>query len=279
MKPRSILLAVLISLFVTTGCSGKGAVEIAVVHIPDPKVESAIRYEIDKPTGDLLLSDLALVIELHLRYITNIQGIQNCVFLEELQIYHSDGVNLGPLQSLPYLLRLRISECADININPIGEIRNLDKLVLTGCGIRDITPLGKLIKLTGITVYRNELSDISPLRHLTNLEIARLTSNNISNLEPLETLTKLRSLSLSDNNIVDIEPLKYLINLNSLYLQYNQIADLTGLIDNPGLGNGFNPSYIPDLVNLSCNPLSYTAIYEQIPILEARGVDVQTFPY
>ncbi|MCK4721417.1 leucine-rich repeat domain-containing protein [bacterium] len=274
MNPRSILTALLISLFVTTGCSGKGAVVIAVVHIPDPRVESAIRDKIDKPTGDLLPGDLASVTVLFISNVTNLEGIQNCVFMEELHITHSDGINLSPLQYLPYLTYLRIYGCNDININPIGEIRTLDKLSLYDCEISDISPLEGLINLTGIAIYRNEISDISPLRHMTNLEIARLSSNNISNLEPLEGLTKLRSLSLNVNNIVDIEPLKFLINLNSLDLQYNQIEDLAGLIDNPGLGDGLNPSIKPDEVNISYNPLSSTAIYEQIPVLEARGVNV-----
>ncbi|MCK4721416.1 hypothetical protein KAU08_12180 [bacterium] len=279
MNPRSILSAVLISLFALIGCSGKGPVDIAVVNIPDPKLEEAIRHQIDKPTVDLLPSDLARVTELRLISITNLEGIQNCVFIKTLSIHNSDGINLSPLQSLPYLLRLRITDCSDVNINPIGEILTLDELALEACEISDITPLAGLINLTGIILYRNELSDISPLRYITNLENVRLSSNYISNIEPLEGLTNIRILTLNNNHLVDIGPLKFLINLNVLDLTLNQITDLTALIENPGLGDGLYQTEFPDRIYLAFNPLSYYAVHEQIPILEARGVEVIAYPY
>ena len=47
----------------------------------------------------------------------------------------------------------------------------------------------------------------------------------------------------------------------------NQIEDVAPLVANIGLGEG-------DRVNLENNPLSDQALNEQIPTLQARGVEV-----
>ena len=65
----------------------------------------------------------------------------------------------------------------------------------------------------------------------------------------------------------DVGPLSNLTNLTSLRLQNNQIEDLAPLVANTGLSDG-------DVVYLAGNPLSDQARNEQIPALEARGVNV-----
>ena len=62
-------------------------------------------------------------------------------------------------------------------------------------------------------------------------------------------------------------PLTKLTNLENLYMASNRIEDVAPLVANTGLGEG-------DRVNLENNPLSDQARNEQIPTLQARGVEV-----
>ena len=58
-----------------------------------------------------------------------------------------------------------------------------------------------------------------------------------------------------------------LTQLTLLYLVNNQISDLSPLVANTGID-------AEDEVDLRNNPLSPTALSEQIPALQARGVVV-----
>ena len=87
---------------------------------------------------------------------------------------------------------------------------------------------------------------------------------------PLAALTSLQSLILDDNYISDLTPLAALTELDYLDLQLNWIEEIGPLVDNTGLGEG-------DAVSLEDNPLSDQAIEEQIPALEARGVQVSYY--
>ena len=89
----------------------------------------------------------------------------------------------------------------------------------------------------------------------------------LTDVTPLAKLTNLIRLSLSHNPIADVTPLAKLTNLEDLYMASNQIEDVAPLVANIGLGEG-------DRVNLENNPLSDQALNEQIPTLQARGVEV-----
>ena len=102
---------------------------------------------------------------------------------------------------------------------------------------------------------------------VANLNTLYLHDNQIVDITPLNQLNNLETLDLYGNQIVDIAPLQQLINLNRLTLHDNQIVDLSPLVANTGLGEG-------DWLNLENNPLSDQARNEQIPALQARGVNV-----
>ena len=111
-----------------------------------------------------------------------------------------------------------------------------------------------------------------PHGHLTPEDLSFLTSilarnDSISSLAGLENCTALDTLILTRNQITDITPLANLNNLQWLRLNNNQIEDISALVANTSLGEG-------DEVHLTGNPLSDKARNEQIPALQARGVDV-----
>ena len=117
----------------------------------------------------------------------------------------------------------------------------------------------------------NHIADVSHLAPLINLDALALCDNQIQEIAPLAGLTRLTNLDLSRNQVQDISALAGLTNLHALYLNSNAISDIGALVSNDGLGEG-------DIVNLFANPLSEKALTEDIPALEARGVQVRYTP-
>ncbi|MCK4721418.1 leucine-rich repeat domain-containing protein [bacterium] len=274
MNPRSILLAVLISLIVTTGCAGKGIADLLTVQIPDPNFESTVRSILKKPTGDLIPADLANFSSLGLREVTSLEGIQYFVYLQNLTITNSPDVDLSPIHSLQNLTWLWIRYSPGINIEPIHNMNFLEVLQIRKCGLTDISPLEGLSNLERLDLEKNGISDLTPLRNLKSLTRLTLRYNVLVDIGALSTLTNLEVCQLDYNFIEDIYPLSNLTQLIFLGLPRNQIKDLSGLVDNPGLGQEYVGYGRNDRVVVNINPLSEHAINVQIPILEARGVDV-----
>ena len=122
--------------------------------------------------------------------------------------------------------------------------------------------------LTRISASGKTIHSLAGLEHFTALKKLDLKDNQIADITPLATLAEVDSLALQDNQIVDVTPLTGLTGLSWLELGNNLIEDVAPLVANTGLGEG-------DHVNLENNPLSAQALSEQIPALQARGVEVE----
>ena len=99
------------------------------------------------------------------------------------------------------------------------------------------------------------------MANLNNLQSLRLYNNQITGITPLANLNNLQSLRLYNNQIAEVGPLAGLYNLATVFME-----DISALVANTR-GEG-------DEVHLTGNPLSDKARNEQIPALQARGVDV-----
>jgi C1A family cysteine protease len=115
----------------------------ATVYFPDPNLEAVVRETINKPTGDIFLSDLEIPVSLngYARDIQNIEGLQHLVNLNWLELSYN-----------------RISD-----IGRIAELTNLSQLFLAGNGIEDIGPVSGLQNLAEIDLEGNQIADISAL--------------------------------------------------------------------------------------------------------------------
>jgi len=218
-----------------------------IVTFPDINLETAIRQALQKPTGDLKRSDVLSLTELlaHNHSITNLTGIEHLENLQTLELPQNQITDLSPLSNLI----------------------NLRKLELAENSITDIAPLAHLINLERLYLMRNQISDIAPLESLTKLKALFLLLNRITNITTLANLTNLEELELDENDIANIDVLVHLTKLHTLDLIGNQIMDLQALLDNIGINSG-------DEIFLGRNPLSTTALTQQIPTLESRGVVV-----
>ncbi len=170
------------------------------VVFPDKNLEAAIREAINKPSGDILKSNLQ-----NLPFLTaSCENIQN---IDGLQYFTSLT-----------MLDLAVNQISDIS--PLAELTNLTWLSIWSNQISDISPLAELTNLTWLSIWSNQISDISPLAELTNLKTLYFYKNQINNIKVLAGLTNLTELYLSWNQISDISALAGLINLIKIDLGY-----------------------------------------------------------
>ena len=126
-----------------------------------------------------------------------------------------------------------------------------------------------------IILHYNGLNGQIPLQFgdLTGLEVLELNGidGGNPNLSALSGIPRLRILSLYSNGISDSElsTLMDLPSLTFLYLRDNRISDVSPLLSFRNLEH----------LDLVGNPLSSSSVYTHIPILEARGVDVNHSGY
>ena len=159
--------------------------------------------------------------------VENIEGLQYCKNLQELNLQNNSISDISPLTTLT----------------------NLEQLYLRDNMISDIFPLSNLTDLKYLDLGGNEISDISPLGELSNLWVLNLQRNNIIDIDSLKKLNK-----IGDHNWNWIK-----IDLD---IAHNQISDIFPLIKNSGVNNGDridiskNPlnsnsinNYIPELKN------------------------------
>lgn len=217
------------------------------VAFADSALEAVIRSIIQKPAGDLMPADLFGVtqIEAAHRAIRSLEGIQYCASLHRLNLQGNAVTDLGPIANLAQLSDL------DASSNEIS----------------DLAPLADLASIMNLNLSDNAIREIGALQHMEMLNFLWLDRNQIADIAPVAGCWRLNHLFLSDNQISDLGPLTTMKYLADLDLAGNAIVDLAPLVTNSDFGTG-------DRIWLAGNPLSETAINEQLPALRARGVVV-----
>ena len=204
-------------------------VEIIKVEFEDSNLEEVVREKIDKPDGDLYLSDVINIIELDARSrgIESIEGIQYLTKLGELQIQENEISDINPLAGLTNLnwLVFHNNKVSDISI--LADLTNLERLNFNWNKVSDISILGNLTNLEELSFGNNEVSDISVLVNLTTLKTLYFSHNEVSDISVLENLTNLERLLFSNNQILDISVLENLTKLVRLYFGNNGVSNIS----------------------------------------------------
>lgn len=185
-----------------------------IVTFTDINLENAIRKNINKPTGDLLKSDIKAIVALDAgnNSISELGGIENLINLQRLNLNSDTNLSnpnqisdISALKGLTKLSSLRLSNNQINNIDTLKSLKKLTSLDLSGNQIQDISTLVGLTKLTSLYLSGNQISDIIYLKKLTQLRNLYLDHNQISNINPLKVSTKLRYLDLSENLISELD--------------------------------------------------------------------------
>lgn len=241
----------------------------ATVTFKDANFETLIRDAINKPTEDIVSTDLLTITKLvgEDSNISDLTGIEHCTNLDTLKLMNNQITDISALSVLTKLLYLDLDNNQITNLSTLGSLTNLTKLWLGDNQIVDISTLSSLTMLQTLHVDFNKITNISALSGLTNLTHLSLWDNQIIDISALSALINLDYLDLEDNQTADITALSGITNLVLLWLNGNQISDISPLVQNNGIDDGDN-------IEMKDNPLSDTSINTYIPQLEARGVTV-----
>ena len=143
----------------------------------DKALDGIIREIIEKPTGDILISDIENITELIAPYpleklVENIEGIEYMINLETINFWRNYITDISSLKNLKNLKYLELGDNNVSNISILSNLINLEELGLDRNNITDIKPLRNLNKLKYLRLSYNNIKDLSPLKNLRLLEDA-----------------------------------------------------------------------------------------------------------
>ena len=199
--------------------------------------------------------------------VTDISDLSNLIRLKELRLGNTPVSDISALSGLTNLSRLEAWDTPISDISALSGLTNLSRLEAWDTPISDISVLSNLSNLTSLHLTDTLISDISALSDLTKLTRLRFDSTFVSDISALSNLTELTELGLKNTLVTDISALSSLTRLRNLHIQHNSISDISPLVENTGLGSG-------DSISINGNLLNYPSLYEYIPALQARGVQV-----
>ncbi|CAL6072375.1 Conserved_hypothetical protein [Hexamita inflata] len=132
-----------------------------------------------------------------------IQSITKFKYLQELNIY---GYNI-------------------IDLNPLLQMELLTRLQLSSCGLKDIENLRLLTNLKSLDISENQNIDFNCLQYFTRLNVLNLRSCGLTTIDFLKILTNLKELNIQNNQIMYIQIVEDLKKLSILNAQNNRIID------------------------------------------------------
>lgn len=148
-----------------------------------------------------------------------------------------------------------------------SDIAGLTVLVGNARGITSLEGIDQVWNLEVGYLPWNRITDLAPLAPLSKFRFLDISSNGLSNISPVASMDHVQILILDDNPLEDISSIADMGGLHFLSMWQCGLTDLAPIVANTNIADA-------DTVRVHGNPLSQTAINEQIPVLEARGVTV-----
>jgi Leucine Rich Repeat (LRR) protein len=257
-RPRTSLLPLpwLIVLSALSSCGGDGHVPVSTpfadLKFADPVLKNCVlkdasrhgwdtsgqmtRLGCTNPEGDK---------------VRDLEGIQNLVNLQSLDLAHNAIVDVGlidrlqrlnnldlgynqivtvPFDRLRVTLRwLNLHENRIEDISWLASLRHIEHLSISHNQVRNIEAVTQLPDLRSLNFRDNQIDDISALASIKSLRELDLGTNKIKDISPLAPHTTLVNLVLSNNRIHDLQPLSNLAQLEELDLSNNQVTNVVPL--------------------------------------------------
>jgi internalin A len=195
-----------------------------VVVFKDDILEARVRANMEKPTGDILVSEAEEVTYLDLSSLN--PGVP-----------HEEKIkDISALARFKNLGGVNMNWNAIADLSPLAELTNLEALYLEGNdSITDFSPLAGLTNMKDFQISSNgglavDDSNIGFLKDMTQMEMLVIKgAPGLSDISVLAAFSNLYRLELVGCNINDVSPLAGLTNLKTLFLMGNPVMDFTPL--------------------------------------------------
>lgn len=236
----------------------------AKIAFEDPVLEKDIRKIINKPDGDIMISDVWYVEEVKIcgDYVgdeVDVKTYTRGYYWSSDNSKRETSQVISTLNDLYYfrnLKKLTVNYHEGVDISVLADsdnFPNLRMISFVSDGLKDISQISGLTFLTSVSFDLNDITDFTPLAMLTRLSYLSIASNKgMHSTEKLDRLTYLKSLSAWGIDDVDVGAVASLPNLKSLQLSsgdYSKLADCHNLTSLEINVNGQNIQYLAGLTN------------------------------
>jgi internalin A len=220
--------------------SATEAVQTAVVTFKDEGLEKYIRENLQKPSGDILVSDMETLSSIDLRdnIAYDLSGLEYAKNIYSATISDCTVKSITPLakiEGLPYL-NIAYSVVEEVpdrvnwkamhtfsvidssipNINFLSSVTSLNSFTHVSSKLSSLEPIVNNRDLASVDFSSSLVKDISPLKGMDKIDYLDFAQSQVASLETLETLTNLSVIDLSYNKITNLEPLLKLTNLTAI---------------------------------------------------------------
>ncbi len=172
---------------------------VSPVVFTDTVLEGLVRKAMNKPEGDVTVTEAQAVTQLDLQ-------MEGGVPIARVK-------DISDLAYFPNLTSLNLNwalydDGKDIDISVLSGLTKLECLYVACCNLADISPLEGLTGMKDLWIWGNEkITDISALAGMTQMESLWIKGDQITDLSPLAGMTKLATLYLEGNPITDYSPI------------------------------------------------------------------------
>lgn len=210
-----------------------------VVAIKDPELEAIIRDKLDKPEGDILVSDMANLYSLNINNketpVRQLDGLEYAVNLGNFSYRYGQLESLAPIANCGYITYLTISYSTVDELPNTLDMPDLRTVNFIETNVSDFSFLAGLTQITDLTLTRCGVSAIEFLSDFDDLVELNLSDNQIADIAALRDKRQLTSLNLHKNEVVNIDVLGTCTALQAINISYNHVANIEKIMDLPAL--------------------------------------------
>lgn len=198
-----------------------------VITFPDSYLEEAIRAALNKPQGDITVTDAQSLTTL---------DVSNA----DWDAMNAKGGGIKDLSGLEHFtnlteLHLDMNDIAEFT--PLAALTKLETLSFNGVRVKDLSPLSGLTCMVNLTFNWSYAPDqgfdgyesLNFVRNMKQLEVLEAANAGIKDISALAGLPALWSAFIEQNQITDISPLAQVKGLKEFLIAENPITDYSSL--------------------------------------------------
>ena len=193
----------------------------SVVRWADSTLEEMVRKGLNKPTGDILESDLSGIKSLRIlgdSIVCVDNNVLQGVSLREWKKQYEEGKFIWDYFDFALdEMRFSVDEWWGA-ITTKGRIKSLEDMA-------------HFSSLETLTISNHNITELTGVEVLKNLKVLELPGNNIKNAAPLSELTGLERLELQGSRLLVCDSLSSLVRLRELVFECSVIEDVDFLSD------------------------------------------------
>ena len=154
--------------------------------------------------------------------LTTLNGLENAVTLEYLDLSGNAIVDISPITGLTRVTELYLNENSLQLLTGISSMSRLTKLNVSNNVITTVADLAGCSSLLELDISNNKLTHINEIINLHQLAKLNFANNSVTTLPNWDKSCELVTIDGSYNNITSLEPLSGLARLNNVYMDYNK---------------------------------------------------------